>query len=175
MGDLDVQAAREALVEFDRAFELSDKYPVGMNLQLAAKVALVANEIDKARQYANLMVDGDPHGSRDRGDHVLNGNTTLGNLALAQGDIHGAAWYPLLGAATPGSSRLNGMGSDLTPAEGLLENGEQESVLQSFELCARFWERGPDRLCDWLVEVRVGNTPSFRPYWRHNPGCWMRC
>ena len=121
------------------------------------------------------MLDGDSHGSSDYGDHAQNGNTTLGNIALAQGDTQGAAWYPLLATATPGSSRLNGMGPDLTLAEGLLENGEQESVLQSFEQWARFWERGQDRQRDWSVVVRAGNIPSFRPYQRHDPGCWMRC
>ena len=164
-GASNVEAAREALAELEGAFKLSDDDTrVEGFLQLAAEVAVVANEIDKAREYAYLMLDSDRHGSRHYGDYVHYGNITLGKISLAQGDVQGAASYLLLAASMPGSQRLNGMGPDMTLAKELLENGERESVLQYFEQCARFWERGQDRLREWAVLVQAGSTPSFRPY-----------
>ena len=166
LGELNVEAARKALIEFDRAFEVADEPGGGGFLQLAAEVAVVANETDKAREYADLMLDTDPRDSRHYGDHVHHGNITLGKIALAQGDVDGAASYLLLAASTPGSQRLRGMGPDTTLAKELLEKGERESVLQYFDECARFWERGRDQLKQWAIVVRGGGIPNSRDFGR---------
>ena len=166
LGELNVDAARKALVEFDRTIELSDEVRRGDFLELAAEVAVVANEIDKAREYAQLMLDSERSDSRHYGDHVHHGNITLGKIALVQGDVQGAASYLLLAAATPGSSQLRGMGPDMTLAKELLEKGERESVLQYFDECARFWERGQDRLKEWTTLVRGGGIPNSRDFGR---------
>ena len=165
-GELNVEAARKALVEFDGAFEVADEPGGGGFLQLAAEVAVVANEIDRAREYADLMLDSDPHGSRHYGDHVHHGNITLGKIALAQGDVQAATSYLLIAASTPGSQRLRGMGPDMTLAKELLEKGERDAVLQYFDECARFWERGQDRLKEWAIVVRGGGIPISRDFGR---------
>ena len=163
-GEPNAEAARKAFVEFDSVFQLLDKHRVAMRLPFAAEVALVANEVDKARQFAHLMLDSTPADSRVYGDHVHYGHITLGKIALAQGDVQGAASNLLLAAATPGSSRLRGMGPDMTLAKGLVEHGERESVLQYFDECARFWERGQDRLKQWATVVRGGGIPNSRDF-----------
>ena len=164
LGELDIESARKALVEFDRAFEIAEEPGGGGFLQLAAEVAVVANKIDRAREYADLMLETDPSDPHHYGDHVHHGNITLGKIALAQGDVQGAASFMLLAASTPGSQRLRGMGPDMTLAKELLEKGERESVLQYFDECARFWERGQDRLKEWTIVVQGGGIPNSRDF-----------
>ena len=163
-GEPNVEAARKAVAEFERAFELLGGTRSEGYLRLAAEVALVANEIDKAREYAHLMLDDNRLNSRHYGDNFHYGNITLGKIALARGDVQGAASYLLLAGSTPGSPRLKASGPDTELARELLEKGEQESVLQYLDQCARFWERGRDRLREWAILVRAGTVPSFRRF-----------
>ena len=156
-----IEAARQALAEFDRAFELLDETRSEGYWGIAAEVALVASEIAKAREYAELMLDDDRRNSQHYGDNFHHGNITLGKIALAEGDVQGAASYLLHAGSTPGSPRLRNMGPDTALAKGLLENGERESVLQYLDQCARFWEMGKDRLRKWATLVRAGAIPDF--------------
>lgn len=163
-GESTVEAARKAFVEFDRAFELLGGTRSEGYLQIAAEVALVANEFDKAREYAERMVDHGRRGSVHYGDNSHYGNVTLGKIALAEGDVQGAVSYLLLAGSTPGSPRLRHTGPDTELAKGLLEEGEREAVLQYLNQCASFWESGQDRLREWATLVRAGAIPNFRRF-----------
>ena len=161
-GEPNVEAARKALAQYERAFELSPDGLSNSRLKYASQAAIVANDLDKAREFAYLMLgDNRPGSSREDGMHY--GNITLGKIALAQGDVQGAASYLLLAASVPGSSRLNMTGPDTALAKDLLEEGETGSVLRYFDPCTKFWERGQDRLREWAIVVRGGGIPSS-PY-----------
>jgi hypothetical protein len=46
-------------------------------------------------------------------------------------------------------------------ARELLLRGEQETVLQVFEDCKRFWKLDRGRLDQWSEDVRAGRLPLF--------------
>ena len=159
-----VESARKALREFDRVFELLDQTRSEGYLGRAAEIALAANEIAKARQYAFRMLNDGRRGSYHYGYNLHYGYITLGRIALAEGDVQGAASYLLLAGSTPGSTKLRNMGLDTELARELLERGERESVLHCLDQCARFWEAGQERLREWATLVRAGIVPSFERY-----------
>ena len=154
-----VEAAKKAVNQYGRAIELSPDRLSLSRLQYAAEAAIFVNELDKAREFANLMLTDDRRGPfTEAGIHY--GNITLGKIALAEGDVQGAASYLLLAGSAPASRRAILGGPDTSLAKQLLEEGEAESVLQYFDQCARFWERGRDRLKEWAIVVRGGGIPS---------------
>ena len=159
-----VDTARKALAEFDRALELLDETRIGGYLSLAAEVAVAANELAQAREYAHVMLDDESRGSEHHWYNVHYGNITLGKIALAEGDVQRAASYLLRAGATPGSVKLSYWGPDTELAEELLKRGEREPVLQYFDLCADFWERGRERLVEWAALVRAGTVPRFEHF-----------
>ena len=160
----DVEAARKAVDEYDRILELDTETSSKRYLKYAAESALLANDFEKAGEYAHLMLDEARPGSYSYGDQFHYGNITLGKVALAKGDIQGAASYLVIAGSTPGSTQLKYSGPDTELAKQLLEKGERESVLRYLDQCASFWERGQDKLREWNILVRAGQIPSFRPY-----------
>ena len=159
-----VEAARKAVVEYDRILELDSETSNKRYLKYAAEAALFANDFEKAGEYAHLMLGDARPDSPYYGDQFHFGNITLGKVALAQGDVQGAASYLLLAGSTPGSTGLKYSGPDTELAKQLLEKGEQQSVLRYLDQCKSFWERGQDKLREWTILVRAGQIPSFRPY-----------
>ena len=159
-----VEAARKAVDEYDRILELDSETSSKGYLKYAAEAALFVNDFEKAGEYAHLMLGDARPDSSYYGDQFHFGNITLGKVALAQGDVRGAASYLLLAGSTPGSTQLKYSGPDTELAQQLLEKGEQESVLRYIDQCARFWERGQDKLREWTILVRAGQVPSFRRY-----------
>ncbi|MCY4596547.1 MAG: hypothetical protein OXC19_17320, partial [Bryobacterales bacterium] len=131
----------------------------------ALDVALALEEFDKARQWASVMLEDDRPGW-NYGNNIHHGNIALGKIALAEGDVQGAASHLLLAGATPGSPQLNSFGPDTALAKKLLEEGEKEAVLQYLDQCAKFWKTGQDRLSEWTVVVRAGEMPSSREFGR---------
>ena len=159
-----VEGARKALEEYERVFELSSQSLMAGQLRDASEVALEANELEKAREFAHLMLDDTRPGSPYYGDHYHYGNITLGRIALAEGDVQGAASYLLLAGSTPGSRQLEYSGPDTELAKDLLEAGERESVLRYLDQCTSFWKKGGDKLREWTILVRAGLIPTFRRY-----------
>jgi hypothetical protein len=47
-------------------------------------------------------------------------------------------------------------------ALALLKLGSRDVVLKYFELCARFWVHGKNKLDEWSAIVRRGGIPEFR-------------
>lgn len=157
-----VEAARKAMDEYDRILELDGETSSKRYLKYASEAALLVNDFEKAGEYAHLMLGEARPGSYSYGDQFHHGNIVLGKVALAQGDVQGAASYLLLAGSTPGSTQLKFSGPDTELAEQLLEKGEQESVLRYLDQCRTFWERGQDQLREWAILVRAGQVPSFR-------------
>ena len=162
---VNVEVARKALVQYDRAFELSEDPIVEGDMRWALHTALDLREFDKARQWASVMLEDDRPGW-NYGNNVHQGNIALGEIALAEGNVQRATEHLLLAGATPGSPQLNSFGPDTVLAKKLLELGEREVVLQYFDQCAKFWKMGQESLREWTILVSAGEMPTSRGFGR---------
>lgn len=161
----DAAKAGRALADFERAYELSDPSGRGSLLSRLGMAAFVAGDLDKARTYAEAMLDDIPDGW-NRGNRIHYGNLVLGRIALSGGDLGGAGQRLLAAGRTPGSPQLNSFGPDMALAKALLERGERQTVLRYLELCLDFWEMGQDRLRNWIALIEAGRTPDFSRHLR---------
>jgi len=119
-----------------------------------ATVAFEAGAADKARQYANQLLE-----AYDDGRAIHIGNVVLGRLAVRAGDIEQAKSLLLDAARIQGGPTLSSFGPNMSLAQELLEKGEKETVLEYFQLCGRFWKNA--KLKEWTDVVNRGGTPAF--------------
>ncbi len=154
--------ADKALVQYERAYELSDRLEQGYLLTELAKTALRANRFEKATEYSNAaLAVAEDSSDWNSGNRIHHGNVVLGRIALAEGDIEEAKRRLIAAGETTGSPQLDSFGPNMTLASELLQRGEKEVVLEYFRLCSRFWERGKGRLEEWSVLVEGGLVPEF--------------
>jgi hypothetical protein len=132
-------------------------------LNALAKAALDASAAEKASAYANELLAAAPQHKEDwnYGNAIHDGHTTLGLVAVRQGDIEKARQHLLESAQIAGSPQLNSFGPSMTLAKELLDKGERGAVLQYFSLCRTFWKTGAQSLDAWSEAVRNGKTPNF--------------
>ncbi|MDE2710873.1 MAG: RNA polymerase subunit sigma-24 [Acidobacteria bacterium] len=161
----DAALAERALADFERAYALSEASGRGPLLPELAMAAFVIGDTDKARTYAETMLADIPD-DWNRGNRVHYGNLVLGRVALADGDLRGAAQYLLAAGRTPGSPQLNSFGPDMALARDLLERGETQTVLRYLALCLDFWEMGQASLKNWIALIEGGRTPDFSRHLR---------
>ncbi|MXX86049.1 MAG: RNA polymerase subunit sigma-24 [Acidobacteria bacterium] len=161
----DAALAERALADFERAYALSEASGRGPLLPELAMAAFVIGDTDKARTYAETMLADIPD-DWNRGNRVHYGNLVLGRVALADGDLRGAAQYLLAAGRTPGSPQLNSFGPDMALARDLLELGETQTVLRYLALCLDFWEMGQASLKNWIALIEGGRTPDFSRHLR---------
>jgi hypothetical protein len=128
-----------------------------------AKLALEAEEIDKAQSYARELLALAPEYPKDwnYGNAIYYGYFVLGRVALRHGNVPLAAQYLIDAGSTPGSPQLNSFGPNVTLAKELLEKGQAAAVLQYFALCKNFWKLDHGRLDEWSATVRGGGIPNF--------------
>lgn len=156
------EAAEKALEFYEDAFELSDEHGRETLLEDLAKVAFEAGQHDKARQYAESLLQGAGDGmSWNYGNRVHHGNLVLGRIALAEGNIKAARFRLVAATNTKGSPGLKSFGPNMTLAKDFLERGERDVVLKYFRLCSRFWEMDRGRLDEWTSKVKEGKIPDF--------------
>ena len=162
-GESDPRFAEEALDHLEKAYELADKSRRDSLLEDLAKGAYSADQLDKARRYADLMLLNSEAGW-NYGNRVHHGNLVLGRIALREGNIEEAKSRLIAAGNTPGSPQLNSFGPNMALAKALLEIGEREIVLEYFELCSKFWnsDRAKDELDKWGVLAAAGRIPDFR-------------
>ena len=161
----DPAKAALALKDFERAYELSGARGRAYLLPKLGMAAFVVGEVDKARTFAEAMLEGvrDDWNEEDR---IHYGNLILGRIALSDGDLGEAGRRLVAAARTPGSPVLMSFGPDMALAEALLKRGETQSVLHYLELCLDFWEMGQDRLKNWIALIEAGRTPDFSRHYR---------
>jgi hypothetical protein len=148
-----MEAAASGLKGIERFYKLAG----------LAKLALEAEEIDKAQSYARELLALAPEYPKDwnYGNAVYYGYFVLGRVALRRGNVPLAAQYLIDAGSTPGSPQLNSFGPNVTLAKELLEKGQNAAVLQYFALCKNFWKMDRGRLDEWSATVRGGGTPNF--------------
>lgn len=146
----------------------TNEYVRFLSLCRAAKMSLAVGRTDDARQFATDMMVLDDKYSRGvpekaNGDVVLNGNLVLGTIALDEGRIDEAKRRLLAAGKSTGSPTLDTSGPNMSLAKELLEKGEQEVVLQYFELCRKFWtyHGSNEKLDVWIKDVQAGRMPDF--------------
>ncbi len=155
-------AAQKALAQYERAYELLDGNEQNLLLTELARMAVTANQYEKATEYANAMLSVDEDSSNwNSGNRIHHGNLVLGRIALAEGDVEEAKRRLIAAGETTGSPVLISFGPNMMLAKELLQKGEKEVVLEYFRLCSRFWEMGKRRLQEWSVLVQGGLVPDF--------------
>lgn len=164
MPDSKSTTAAEALKQMETSLTLTssdlEKYYMLPDL---AKMAFKAGDMNKAENYAKNMLTQAPKykGDWNYGNAIHYGNLILGRLALKAGDTDGAKQYLLEAGKTPGSPQLNSFGPNMALAKELLEKGEADTVLEYFQLCAKFWKMGQDKLNDWTALLKGAKPPIF--------------
>ena len=156
------EAAEEALRLYEIAFELSDELDRETLLEDLAKVAFEAGRHDKAREYAESMLQDAQGGMTwNYGNRVHHGNLVLGRIALAKGNVKAAKFRLTAAGNTPGSPQLDSFGPNMTLARDFLEKGERDVVLKYFRLCSKFWDMDFGKLDEWAALVKAGKIPDF--------------
>ena len=159
--DGDLNEARLALVEMERAYELTPDKERRFPPDLAV-MAFEAGDLAKARAYAERMIDGrSPNPPSDFGSAVHKANLVLGLVAVRDGRVADAVKFLHASAATTGSPALGSFGPNMMLAKELLELGERQAVLTYLEMCRTFWKMGGERLDRWTQEVQAGVVPNF--------------
>ena len=160
--EMKTELAEKALVHFERAYDLSDGRGQAYLLTDLAKMALTANQYEKATGYANAMLAlSEDSPDWNSGNRIHHGNLVLGRIALAEGDVEEAKRRLLSAGKTTGSPQLNSFGPNMMLAKELLQKGEKAVVLEYLRLCAGFWEMGQDRLEEWSDLVQADRVPDF--------------
>ena len=158
--EMKTELAEKALVQYERAYDLSDGVSRSFLLADLANVALMADRYEKAREYANTLLAEDSPGWNS-GNRIHHGNLVLGRIALAEGDVEEAKRRLIAAGETAGSPQLDSFGPSMTLAKELLQKGEKGVVLEYFDLCSRFWEMGQDELEEWSDLVQADRVPDF--------------
>jgi hypothetical protein len=139
--------------EIERFYMLSD----------LAKAAFEADNLEKAKLYANELLDSAIKYPDDwnYGNAIHHGNIILGRIALKQDKIEKAGEYLIEAGKTPGSPQLNSFGPNMQLAKDLLDKGEQTVVLEYLDLCKIFWKNKASILAAWKNEIKKGRIPDF--------------
>ena len=155
---------QEQLAALEKATAGSSDEHLEWQLPDLAKRAFAAGETEKARSYANQLLEmasRHPKFWNNYGNAIFYGNFVLGRIALQQGDLAQAGKYLLASADTPGSPQMDSFGPNMTLAKDLLEKGQKDVVVQYLEACKKFWTDDYGKLDNWITTARSGGTPDF--------------
>ena len=150
------------LEQAERAVERSNADPdwYRASLLMAAKAAIEANDVGKARQFATTALA--QVGSRNdntTGQTIHDSHVVLGRVALRTGNVAEAKAQLQQAAHVTGGGTLTSFGPNMSLAKELLERGERDAVVQYLEACEAFW---PNRmLSQWIQTITRGGTPNF--------------
>ena len=122
--------------------DAEDEYARWCFLGRAAKAALECERFDKARDYAEELMElvSIYQDDWNYGNAVQDSNLVLGVLALREGNTDTACAHLFASVRTKGSPQMNSFGPNMALAKALIEDGEVEAVLVFFELCRGFWK-----------------------------------
>jgi len=150
------------LEQAERAVERSNADPdwYRASLLMAAKAAIEANEVGKARQFATTaLAQAGSRNDNTTGQTIHDSHVVLGRVALRTGNVAEAKAQLQQAAHVTGGGTLTSFGPNMSLAKELLERGERDAVVQYLEACEAFW---PNRmLSQWIQTITRGGTPNF--------------
>ncbi|MEM7164590.1 MAG: RNA polymerase subunit sigma-24 [Planctomycetota bacterium] len=156
-----VKSAELALEHFEIAYRQTKGIRQVSLLNDLASMALAANQLDKAKRYAEEMLRRRTVAGRLDDSNLHHGNVALGLIALRNDAVDDAKQHLLEAGRTPESPALRSFGPNMMLAKELLQRGEKEVVLRYLEQCSTFWVSGKDQLNQWSELIRAGKTPDF--------------
>jgi len=150
------------LEQAERAVERSNADPdwYRASLLMAAKAAIEANDVGKARQFATTaLAQAGSRNDNTTGQTIHDSHVVLGRVALRAGNVAEAKAQLQQAAHVTGGGTLTSFGPNMSLAKELLERGERDAVVQYLEACEAFW---PNRmLSQWIQTITRGGTPNF--------------
>ena len=150
------------LEQAERAVERSNADPdwYRASLLMAAKAAIEANDVGKARQFATTaLAQAGSRNDNTTGQTIHDSHVVLGRVALRTGNVAEAKAQLQQAAHVTGGGTLTSFGPNMSLAKELLERGERDAVVQYLEACGAFW---PNRmLTQWIQTITRGGTPNF--------------
>ncbi|HEY3045538.1 MAG TPA: hypothetical protein VGJ39_16020 [Vicinamibacterales bacterium] len=128
-----------------------------------AKAAFEVGKTTEAAEFAQQILTLAPRFRDDwnYGNAIHDGHMVLGRVALRNDDVDAAERELLAAGATPGSPQLDSFGPNVSLARDLLEKKQVNTVIEYFQLCAKFWELEDGRLTRWTVVAKAGEMPDF--------------
>ena len=173
-------SAQQPVADENDKYKISAQFLAGIEEQLredidsekrfylttkAAPAAFKAGDMKKAKSYSyDLLKQAETWKTNwNYGNAIHVANLVLGRIALANGAVDEAKRFLLEAGKTPGSPQLNSFGPNMLLAKELLEKGERKTVIQYFDLCAKFWETKFSRLDDWKGSINRDEIPEFGP------------
>lgn len=142
--------------------------------------ALSAGEIEKAKNYANALIELAPRlegmpgfGPGMQGTALHIANIVLGHIALNEGKVSDAKRH-LLAAATirKGDAPLSSFGPDMLLAKRLIEKGDRKIALEYLDLCIKFWTYERGRVGEWKEAINAEQMPDFMANLRYYSVGW---
>ena len=118
-------------------------------------------EAAKTRALELLEIAEQAPSDRNYGNSIHKAHLLLGRIALARGDTALVETELLASARVRGSPQLNSFGPSMQLALELLNAGREDTVLDYFRLCEKFWEMGSIQLQRWSRDARGGRLPEF--------------
>ena len=155
--------AGRALERLRRAYELAGSDPERtFLLEGLAEAAFRAGKYGDAQTHADAMLSAPPTRRNDE-SHIHKANIVLGRVALAEDDVVTAKHHLLAAGKVSGAPTLGSFGPNMRLAAELLERGEQDVVLEYFELCSNFWPG--DKLKDWAALSKAAARRTSARTW----------
>jgi hypothetical protein len=144
----------------------TNDYVKFLSMNRACRMSLAVGRTEDARRLATDMLVLDDNYSRGvpenaNGDVVHGGHIVLGTIAADEGRIEEAKKHLIAAGKTKGSPVLGSFGPNMSLAKDLLEKGEQQTVLEYFELCRKFWGLYGTELDKWTKDIHAGRIPDF--------------
>lgn len=155
--------AGEAFKEFTRAKARSSREQRYHLLDDLAEAAFDAGKHVSAVRYAKQLLfrAKSRKGDWSHGNAMHRGNTVLGLVAAAKGEVRKAARH--LGASCRGvdSPQLSSFGPSTRLAEALLAHGEARAVINFLEQCKTFWRMRDGTLARWIGDIKARRKVDF--------------
>ncbi len=159
----DLEMAQERADDRERRFSILTRLP---------EVAMEAGKPVEAGDWAQKLLgkaEMFPTRDRNRANAEHSAHTTLGRIALQNGDTLSAGRHLLLSAQVRGSPELNSVGPSLVLARGVLALGETDAVITFLHLCGNFWVAGRPDLDRWTEEIRRTGVSDFSRRFHEQP------
>ncbi|MEM6671933.1 MAG: hypothetical protein AAF726_03765 [Planctomycetota bacterium] len=166
-GNSPLARPRSVLLWFEAALEWTAPPEVrAIVLESACSFAVQSSEYVRARAWATELLDaiGSTEPSWNTANGLFAAHTTLGRIALEEGDGERACAELLSAGRAGGSPQLNSFGPDFDFANRLLQAGHRETVEEFLQLVAGYWTGDRGAVARWRAEIQRGETPNLRRF-----------